>query len=176
MQGHYIWIWAGRLNAEHRKILRQPQRVIAVRVVIAYRTVSWAAAGILAGSSPWDLEAQVLAEAYRGRIEGRRRRRRREGAHNRGNHIGVSKVRPIGICGWSHLLPESGLWLDTMSAVQPKTWHNTLQECSAWIGKRQGVVSLIGGDLLLTHITLAMSVSERAWEAGGRSHRGHRRA
>ncbi|PZC71466.1 hypothetical protein B5X24_HaOG213362 [Helicoverpa armigera] len=34
-----------------------------------YRTISWEAACVLAGSPPWDLEAKVLASLYRWRVE-----------------------------------------------------------------------------------------------------------
>ncbi|XP_063530736.1 uncharacterized protein LOC134741771 [Cydia strobilella] len=60
-------IWADRLNAENRARLRAPQRVVAIRVVRGYRTVAWAAACALAGTMPWELDAQVLAEAHRER-------------------------------------------------------------------------------------------------------------
>ncbi|CAB3239807.1 unnamed protein product [Arctia plantaginis] len=41
------------------------QRVLAVRAIRGYRTVSTEAACALAGTPPWDLEAEVLAEEYR---------------------------------------------------------------------------------------------------------------
>ncbi|XP_063892941.1 uncharacterized protein LOC135117500 [Helicoverpa armigera] len=44
--------------------IRRPQRVIAQRVARAYRTVSFAAACVLAGTPPWELEAWVLARVY----------------------------------------------------------------------------------------------------------------
>ncbi|XP_047535219.1 uncharacterized protein LOC125069709 [Vanessa atalanta] len=56
-------IWVDALTADNRALLRKPQRVIAVRGIRGYRTVSWAAATLLAGDPPWELQAEVLAEA-----------------------------------------------------------------------------------------------------------------
>ncbi|XP_041973139.1 uncharacterized protein LOC121728882 [Aricia agestis] len=42
--------------------LRRAQRVISVRVIRGYRTVSWVAATALAGDLPWELVAMVPAE------------------------------------------------------------------------------------------------------------------
>ncbi|XP_047544444.1 uncharacterized protein LOC125076632 [Vanessa atalanta] len=55
-------IWVDALTADNRALLRKPQRVIAVRGIRGYRTVSWAAATLLAGDPPWELQAEVLAE------------------------------------------------------------------------------------------------------------------
>lgn len=57
-------VWSGALNSANRALLRRPQRVIAVRAVRAYRTVSCEAACVLAGTPPWDFEAEVLASVY----------------------------------------------------------------------------------------------------------------
>ncbi|KAJ0179790.1 hypothetical protein K1T71_004381 [Dendrolimus kikuchii] len=54
-------VWADRLAARNIVLLRQAQRVLAVRAIRGYRTVSFEAASLLAGSPPWDLEARVLA-------------------------------------------------------------------------------------------------------------------
>ncbi|XP_063371852.1 uncharacterized protein LOC134660082 [Cydia amplana] len=66
-------IWAGRLTGRARALLRRPQRVLAQRMVRAYRTTSHAAACLLAGTPPWELDAGVLADRYRLRAEARRR-------------------------------------------------------------------------------------------------------
>ncbi|XP_047533402.1 uncharacterized protein LOC125068343 [Vanessa atalanta] len=55
-------IWVDALTAHNRALLRKPQRVIAVRGIRGYRTVSWTAATLLAGDPPWELQAEVLAE------------------------------------------------------------------------------------------------------------------
>ncbi|XP_063547540.1 uncharacterized protein LOC134754988 [Cydia strobilella] len=57
-------IWAFSLTAENQAQLRRPQRVMAVRMVRAYRSVSYEAACVLAGTPPWDLDVAVLADVY----------------------------------------------------------------------------------------------------------------
>nr|XP_026496950.1 uncharacterized protein LOC113401312 [Vanessa tameamea] len=57
-------IWVDALTANNRDLLRKPQRVIAVRGIRGYRTVSWTAATLLAGVLPRELKAEVLAEVY----------------------------------------------------------------------------------------------------------------
>ncbi|CAH2098002.1 unnamed protein product [Euphydryas editha] len=58
-------VWVDALTARNKILLRRPQRIIAVRAVRGYRTVSWTAATLLAGDPPWELQAEVLAEVYR---------------------------------------------------------------------------------------------------------------
>ncbi|XP_026329062.1 uncharacterized protein LOC113237035 [Hyposmocoma kahamanoa] len=58
-------VWVEALTARLKPFLRRPQRVIAVRAIRGYRTVSWTAASLLAGDPPWELQAEVLAEVYR---------------------------------------------------------------------------------------------------------------
>ena len=58
-------VWASALTAQNKARLWRPQRVLAVRAIRGYRTVSTEAACALAGTPPWDLEAEVLAEVYR---------------------------------------------------------------------------------------------------------------
>lgn len=65
-------IWADALSAQNTAQLHRPQRVMVVRAIRGYRTVSHEAACVLAGSVPWDLDAQVLAEVYHRRAEARR--------------------------------------------------------------------------------------------------------
>ncbi|KAJ0169535.1 hypothetical protein K1T71_014720 [Dendrolimus kikuchii] len=62
-------VWADRLTARNAALLRQAQRVLAVRAIRGYRTVSFEVASLLAGSPPWDLEARVLASLYTWRKE-----------------------------------------------------------------------------------------------------------
>ncbi|CAH2096937.1 unnamed protein product [Euphydryas editha] len=57
-------LWVDALSAHNKALLRRPQRVIAVRVIRGYRTVSWTAASLLAGDPPWELQAEVLAKVY----------------------------------------------------------------------------------------------------------------
>lgn len=51
------------------RILRRLQRTVAIRVIRGYRTVSFEAARVLAGTPPWELEAESLAADYRWRSE-----------------------------------------------------------------------------------------------------------
>lgn len=57
-------VWARSLTAQCRTLLRSPQKTMAARVVRAYKSVSADAVCALAGTPPWDLEAEVLAEVY----------------------------------------------------------------------------------------------------------------
>ena len=66
-------VWADSLTARNKAQLRKAQRVIAVRAVRAYRTVSWTAATLLAGEPPWELQAEVLARVHIFRTSGRSR-------------------------------------------------------------------------------------------------------
>ena len=83
-------VWALDMTAGTLAILRNPQRAMAVRVVRGYRTISYEAGCVLAGSPPWDLEAKVLASLYRYRI---------------------SKLRQILVAEWRQRLlrPTAGL-------------------------------------------------------------------
>ncbi|XP_050361223.1 uncharacterized protein LOC126780645 [Nymphalis io] len=53
------------------ELLRRPQRIIAVRAVRDYRAVSWTVATLLASDPPWELQAEVLVEVHRFRVEAR---------------------------------------------------------------------------------------------------------
>ncbi|XP_049885128.1 uncharacterized protein LOC126380050 [Pectinophora gossypiella] len=57
-------VWVGALTGPNKTMLFRAQRVMAVRVARGYRTISHEAACVLAGTPPWDLDAEVLAEVY----------------------------------------------------------------------------------------------------------------
>ncbi|XP_032685220.1 uncharacterized protein LOC116850723 [Odontomachus brunneus] len=59
-------VWAGEAGAKRRiiSILHGAQRLIAIRLVKAYRTVSHAAVTVLAGIIPAELLAQLYVETY----------------------------------------------------------------------------------------------------------------
>ncbi|KAM3955884.1 uncharacterized protein ACR2FA_010155 [Aphomia sociella] len=57
-------IWADALSAQNRALLRRSQRIVATRAIRGYRTVAFGAACALAGSPPWELEAEVLSSIY----------------------------------------------------------------------------------------------------------------
>ena len=59
-------VWAHSLR---RHYLNAPQKVLAIRLIRGYRTISGEAASLLAGLPPWDLEAIVLARLHEWRAE-----------------------------------------------------------------------------------------------------------
>ncbi|XP_032687427.1 uncharacterized protein LOC116851766 [Odontomachus brunneus] len=69
-------VWAGEIGASRRirALVNSAQRVMANRLTCAYRTVSHAAATVLAGMIPADLLARMYADTYT-----RLRRLRNEG-------------------------------------------------------------------------------------------------
>ncbi|XP_028026814.1 uncharacterized protein LOC114240464 [Bombyx mandarina] len=62
-------VWSPALSARNAALLLRAQRVLAVRVIRGYRTISREVACALAGSLPWDLEAEVAAAVYRRRTQ-----------------------------------------------------------------------------------------------------------
>jgi hypothetical protein len=58
-------IWIDALNSRNKILLRRSQRIIALRAIRGYRTISSVAAIVLAGDAPWELHAEELAEVYR---------------------------------------------------------------------------------------------------------------
>lgn len=66
-------VWSKSLKLGNVAVLRRAQRTLDIRAVRGYRTVSAEAASVLAGSSPWDLEAGGLASLYEWRSEALRR-------------------------------------------------------------------------------------------------------
>lgn len=111
-------VWADALTTQCKTLLRRTQRVMAVRAIRGYRTISYEAACALAAYLPWDLEAKVLAGVYRLRIgsqiqdsnsvsQDNVRRWRQEAhdaalnewqirlAHPTAGHLTIAAVRPI---------------------------------------------------------------------------------
>lgn len=68
-------IYADAITATNRSLLQRAQRIVAVRIIRGYRTVSVGAACALAGTPPWELEAKVLAAVYEVRTAARREER-----------------------------------------------------------------------------------------------------
>ncbi|CAF4927135.1 unnamed protein product [Pieris macdunnoughi] len=63
-------IWDDALiRRTNRMLIRRPQRVIAVRAARCYRTVSFEAACVLAGTPPWEWEVELIAALYRAKAE-----------------------------------------------------------------------------------------------------------
>lgn len=66
-------IWANRLSENNKSLLRRPQRLIALRIIRAYNTVSHAASCLLACTPPWELDAVIHAERHQRKMEARAR-------------------------------------------------------------------------------------------------------
>ncbi|XP_037868982.1 uncharacterized protein LOC119628940 [Bombyx mori] len=99
-------VWSPALSARNAALLHRAQRALAVRVIRGYRTISQDVACALAGSLPWDLEAEILAAVYR----------RKAQALSRGRSPGPSAVgrwkraaRHVAYAKWrERLLKELG--------------------------------------------------------------------
>ena len=66
-------VWARSIKRRAAHYLNAPQKVVAVRLIRGYRTISREAASLLAGLPPWDLEAIVLARLHEWRAGALRR-------------------------------------------------------------------------------------------------------
>ncbi|CAF4894566.1 unnamed protein product [Pieris macdunnoughi] len=64
-------VWADKLSRKNKQLLRRAQKSILIRVARAYRTVSYDAVCLIAGSAPWHLEATALADVYWRRADAR---------------------------------------------------------------------------------------------------------
>ena len=58
-------VWADVMTKALARRLASPRRVMAIRMIRVYRTVSGEAARILAGLPPWDLASEALATRWR---------------------------------------------------------------------------------------------------------------
>ncbi|XP_047994441.1 uncharacterized protein LOC125232725 [Leguminivora glycinivorella] len=168
-----------------RRAVRRPQRAIVLRVARAYRDNSYAAASLLAGSPPWDLEAKWREEAREVLFE------RLEIRELAGNQKEAAAVRPVlkewverkygapsfhltqlltghGCFGW-YLCERVGREPTTAChhcdrrAVD--TAQHTREECPAWDEPRAALFTVIGGDLSLPALIRHMLSSEEEWEA-----------
>ena len=63
LYGAPVWADAMRKALAHR--LASSRRVMAIRMIRGYRTVSGEAASVLAGQPPWALESEALATRWR---------------------------------------------------------------------------------------------------------------
>ena len=64
LYGAPVWARSIKRRAAHYLNVNAPQKVVAVRLIRGYRTISREAASLLAGLPPWDLEAIVLARLH----------------------------------------------------------------------------------------------------------------
>ncbi|XP_063529546.1 uncharacterized protein LOC134740810 [Cydia strobilella] len=143
-------IWADTLRARNAALLRRPQRAIALRAARAYRTVSHVAACLLAGSPPWDLEAEVQSSVYwrvmRARAEEnwpgpQEVRKWREEAHDVLYHK------------WTERLEIPGASRDLVTAVRPVL--------KKWVERKHGTPSFHLTQLLTGHGCFGWYLCER---------------
>ncbi|XP_064075082.1 uncharacterized protein LOC135194143 [Vanessa tameamea] len=123
-------IWVDPLTARNKALLRRSQRVIAVRAIRGYRTVSWTAATLLASDPPWELQAEVLAEVYCFRVEAR-------ASGDCPELVEVKRVRPLAqralIRRWEEWVPlgmpgDSGGYPSPLESLGgTKTRHTLIQ-------------------------------------------------
>ncbi|KPJ12887.1 Retrovirus-related Pol polyprotein from type-1 retrotransposable element R1 [Papilio machaon] len=133
-------IWAEALDASNRALLRRPQRIVAVRACMAYRTVGHAAACALAGTPPWEIEAGVLAEAYRERAEQRAR-----GEAPAPEELARSRAerKRTTIELWAAGLADAKYGARTTEAIRPRL--------SDWCGRRHGAITYRISQILTGH-------------------------
>ncbi|XP_026315973.1 uncharacterized protein LOC113227301, partial [Hyposmocoma kahamanoa] len=123
-------IWSGALSAATKSLLRRPQRVVALRMCRAYMTVACAAACVLAGTPPWDLEAEVLA-AVRTYRRGMRDRGERPAPQEveRERRLAAQRMRDR----WKEGLADPPYGARTIEAIRP-----VLVE---WVNRSHGPLS-----------------------------------
>ncbi|KAJ0175991.1 hypothetical protein K1T71_008165 [Dendrolimus kikuchii] len=133
-------VWSDRLTGKNAALLRQAQRILAVRAIRGYRTVSFEVASLLAGSPPWDLEARVLASLYVWRKEALAR-----GTRPAPREIEAcrSELRQVAVGVWEERLRRPSAGPATIEAVRP-----VLQE---WIGRRHGTLTFRLTQVLTGH-------------------------
>ncbi|CAH0713407.1 unnamed protein product, partial [Brenthis ino] len=133
-------VWIDALSAPNRAQLRKAQRVLAVRAVRGYRTVSFTAATLLAGDPPWELQAEVLAEVYQFRASERAR-------GERPAREGVARIRRLAdealIRRWWEDLGTPAAGSATVGAVRPFL--------SRWVRRPHGVLTFRLTQMLTGH-------------------------
>ncbi|XP_050550464.1 uncharacterized protein LOC126910806 [Spodoptera frugiperda] len=123
-------VWADGLTAPNIALLRSSQRAMAIRVIRGYRTISFEAASLLAGSPPWDLEAKALASLYRWRGE---LAARGERYPPRVLEARRTELRCDTITEWKTRLAQPSAGHAIIAAVSPVM--------EAWIGRGHGVLT-----------------------------------
>ncbi|XP_039760439.1 uncharacterized protein LOC120634114 [Pararge aegeria] len=134
-------VWSDTLTALARALLRKPQRVMAVRVIRGYRTISCEAACVLAGTPPWDLDAEMLSSAHWRRVD----------ARLRGEHPAPVSDRAWRSTAEAHLVAH---WRERLLA--PTASHRTIEAIQPvlelWTGRKHGSLSF--------HLVQILSVAE----------------
>nr|XP_049699359.1 uncharacterized protein LOC126055208 [Helicoverpa armigera] len=146
-------VWADSLRSpQNRALLRKPQRIMANRVIRGYKTVSAEAACALAGTPPWDLEAEVLAEIYS----------RRANARSSGDRPPPELVRR-----WREQAQEDVLseWKELLlCGSSSDTAKHTVELCPAWDEQRNALAPYTGQDFSLLNLVRVMIGSEAGWK------------
>lgn len=133
-------IWVDSLAAHNKTLLRRPQRVMAVRIIRGYRTISFEAACVMAGTPPWELDAEMLAGVYWQRWDYRRQgqwptleeaKRQQEAA------------RKTLIRKWKERIAEPSAGRRTIEAIRP-----VLQQ---WVDREHGSLSFRLAQILSGH-------------------------
>lgn len=133
-------VWVDALDGPNITILRQSQRMMAVRVIRGYRTISSEVACMLACTLPWDLDARTLASLYEwrqeARIEDLRPAPREVEAHR-------AELWEAAVVEWKFRLERSGAGRRTIEAVCP-----ILKE---WLDRQHGVLTFRLTQILTGH-------------------------
>ena len=120
-----------RLSITHgvAKLLQRPQRTIAVRVIRGYRTISFEAACVLAGTPPWVLEAEALAADYQWRANLRARGMARPSPSV--VRARRAQSRRSVLESWSRRLADPSAGRRTVEAIRPVLvdWVNRDRGC-----------------------------------------------
>lgn len=124
----------------NKALLRRPQRIIAVRAIRGYRTVSWTAATLLAGDPPWELQAKLQAEVYQAYVAARTRGERMS---ERQRHRIKNVAHAALVRRWRGDLESSVAGRGTVAAVGPHLYR--------WINRKHGNLSFRLTQVLTGH-------------------------
>ncbi|XP_041986188.1 uncharacterized protein LOC121738291 [Aricia agestis] len=169
-------IWGDNLLPKNRLVLGRIQRVMATRAVRGYRTISKDAACLLAGATPWDLDAKALADE---------RLQEPQVSVNL-----VLAIRPV-LRDWisretgalsfrlTQVLTGHGCFGRYLCEIvgreeTPSCHHcdadrdtaeHTLTACPSWSGQRTALRAVIGNDISLPALIRSMLCGEEEWRA-----------
>lgn len=134
-------IWADSLRSQNIILLRRPQRMMAIRVARAYRTVAYDAACVLAGTTPWDLDAKALSSLFHWREEVQRIRGFPLASIEK--EVRERRLQNEVMEAWAWRLANSKSGLRTVRAILP-----ILEQ---WLKRRHGVLSFRLTQILTGH-------------------------
>jgi len=128
LYGAPVWWRDLRANNKSLDVLRSVQRLAALRIVRGYRTIALEAALALAGTPPWELEAEARAEMH----EFRARARAERGGRPTPRVAGIARVqaRRRVFERWKRSLEDTRRGTRVVEPLRP-----ILQE---WAERRQG--------------------------------------